>query len=111
MGNPDRMSNDKSERTTGGRLNIKMPSYQYRDSHDKDKTVSRPSYLYHKNHHTWKDDLYIEAEPCGPVILLQRCDIRVDIYVGYACSFMTSFNGAALTKPMLLLDHGCNYAW
>ena len=24
----------------GGRLNIKMPSYQYRDSHVKDKTVS-----------------------------------------------------------------------
>ena len=26
--------------TSGGRLNIKMPSYQYRDSHVKDKTVS-----------------------------------------------------------------------
>ena len=25
---------------SGGRLNIKMPSYQYRDSHVKDKTVS-----------------------------------------------------------------------
>ena len=25
---------------SGGRLNIKMPSYQYRDSHAKDKTVS-----------------------------------------------------------------------
>ena len=29
----------------GGRLNIKMPSYQYWDPHVKDKTVSRPSYL------------------------------------------------------------------
>ena len=29
----------------GGRLNIKMSSYQYRDPHVKDKTVSRPSYL------------------------------------------------------------------
>ena len=28
----------------GGRLNIKM-SYQYRDPHVQDKTVSRPSYL------------------------------------------------------------------
>ena len=27
-------------RLKGGRLNIKMPSYQYRDSHVKDKTVS-----------------------------------------------------------------------
>ena len=32
----------------GGRLNIKM-SYQYMDPHVKDKTVSRPSYLYHEN--------------------------------------------------------------
>ena len=29
----------------GGRLNIKMLSYQYRDPHIEDKTVSRPSYL------------------------------------------------------------------
>ena len=33
------------EPTGQGRLNIKMSSYQYRDSHVKDKTVSRPSYL------------------------------------------------------------------
>ena len=32
--------------TQGGRLNVKeMLSYQYRDPHVKDKTVSRPSYL------------------------------------------------------------------
>ena len=36
----------------GGGLNIKMSSYQYRDSHVKDKTVSRPSYLLHGNPHT-----------------------------------------------------------
>ena len=29
----------------GVRLNVKMSSYQYRDPHIKDKTVSRPSYL------------------------------------------------------------------
>ena len=29
---------------TGGRFNIKMSSYQYRDPHVKDKTVSRPFY-------------------------------------------------------------------
>ena len=32
-------------KSTGGRLNIKMSSYQYKDPHDKDKTVSRPSYI------------------------------------------------------------------
>ena len=30
---------------SGGRLNIKKSSYQYGDSHVKDKTVSWPSYL------------------------------------------------------------------
>ena len=29
--------------------NVKMASYQYKDSHHKDKTVSWPSYLYHVN--------------------------------------------------------------
>ena len=42
------------EMHSGGRLNIKMLSYQYRDPHVKDKTVSRPSYLYHGNPHTWE---------------------------------------------------------
>ena len=30
---------------SGGRLNKMMSSYQYRDPHVKDKTVSRPSYI------------------------------------------------------------------
>ena len=38
----------------GGRLNIKMSSYQYGDPHVKDKTVVRPSYLKHGNPHTWE---------------------------------------------------------
>ena len=38
----------------GGRLNIRMSSYQYRDPHVKDKTVSLPSYLWHGNPHTWR---------------------------------------------------------
>ena len=43
----------------GGGLNIKTPSDQYIDFHDKDETVSRPSYLYNENNHIWKDRLYI----------------------------------------------------
>ena len=45
------------------RLNINMWYYKYRDSHVKDKTVSRPSYLYYGNPHTWKDGLYMEMGP------------------------------------------------
>ena len=49
--------------TPGGRANIKMSSYQCRDPHVKYKTASRPSYLLHGNHHTWKDRLYVETRP------------------------------------------------
>ena len=42
--------------TPGGRLNIKMSSYQYRDPHVKNKTVL--SLIWE-----WKDSLYIEIEP------------------------------------------------
>ena len=38
----------------GVRSNIKMSSYQYKNSHAKDKTVSWPSYLKHGNLHTWE---------------------------------------------------------
>ena len=46
-----------------GCLNIKISSYQYRDSHYKDKTFSWPSYLYNGNLHIWKKHLYIETGP------------------------------------------------
>ena len=45
----------------GDCLNIKMSSYQYRDSHVKDKTVSRPSFLKQGNLIPGKDGLYIES--------------------------------------------------
>ena len=54
---------DTEESCLGGRLNIKIPSYQYSNSHYKDKAVPRPSYLYTWNTHTWKDGLYIEMGP------------------------------------------------
>ena len=38
----------------GACLNIKMSSYQYTDSHYKNKTVWRPTHLYNENPHTWK---------------------------------------------------------
>ena len=44
-------------------LDVKTPSYQYRNSHYKDKTVSWLSYLYNEDSHIWKDYLYVEMEP------------------------------------------------
>ena len=42
-----------------GRLNIMVPSYQYKNSHYKDETVTRPFYLWNANPHTCKDRIYI----------------------------------------------------
>ena len=47
----------------GSHLNIKTPSYQYRNSRYKDKTVRWPSDLYNGNSHTWKGVFYIETGP------------------------------------------------
>ena len=41
-------------KTSGGRLNIKMPSFQHRDTHVKDKTVSQPSGLATVLSLTWE---------------------------------------------------------
>ena len=60
----------------GGHLNIKTPSYQHRNSHYKDKTVSLPSYLYNGNTHIWKDHLYIETGPRGHVPLKAKNDYK-----------------------------------
>ena len=46
---------------TWRRLSVKMSSYQYKNSHYKDKTVWQQPFLYNEN--TWKDRLYIEAWP------------------------------------------------
>ena len=51
----------------GGRFNIKIPSYQYRNFHYKDKNVLRSSYIYNGN----SQYPFIETGPwCLP-----RCDI------------------------------------
>ena len=39
---------------SGGRINIKMSSYQYRKSHCGDKTIFRPSYLHNEISYTDK---------------------------------------------------------
>ena len=46
---------------SGGRLNIKMSSYQYKDPHVKDKTVSQPSFFNMGIPIPGKDGLYIKT--------------------------------------------------
>ena len=52
----------------GVRLNIKMPSYKYRDSHVKDKTVSPTVFIFNMRIPIpGKDGLYIEPGPCSHI--------------------------------------------
>ena len=53
----------------GGRINIKMSSYQYRKSHCGDKTILRPSYLHNGISYTDKmTSLYwIRAQVVLPI--------------------------------------------
>ena len=44
-------------------LHVKTPSYQYRDPHNKDKSVSRPSHLYNGNLYAWKDFFISKRSP------------------------------------------------
>ena len=52
----------KNSRVPRGRLNIKIPSYQYMDSDYKDKTVSRSSHLYNGTHISGKTVYWNETQ-------------------------------------------------
>ena len=58
-----------------GWFNIKMPSYEYKNSHYKNKTVSRPSHLYNRDPYNGKRAFYIELSQCLHILLLvvQAC--------------------------------------
>ena len=61
----------------GGRLNIKMPSYQYRDSHVKDKTVSPTVFSL-----TWESPYLgktVFILRWGPVLYFSNPDSEVQI--------------------------------
>ena len=47
-------------------LTIQTSSYQYRYTFDKNKTLSRQSYLWHENPIPGKDGIYIETGPWSP---------------------------------------------
>ena len=63
---------------TGAPLNIEMSSYQYLNSHYKDKTVVN-SLIYIMEIHSWKDGLDIETNPMSLSSIV--------IYFNYLCYF------------------------
>ena len=90
----------KQDPGTGPRgcIDIKMLSYRNRNSHHKDKTVSRPSYLYNGNPYTWNEQLYVEAGPrIWYIPLLLR--LHAGLY-----SVLSSNAGARLCLLLILDD-------
>ena len=75
----------------GDHLSIKMSSYQYRDHHVKDKTVSRPSYLWHGNPHTRKTVFILRQALVAFDIQMSSSDFNNLSMIGYRLS--TSNNG------------------
>ena len=53
-------------------LDIKITSHQYIDSHYKDKTVSRPSYLFNANPNGWKVSEWLSLAAGKTVSILRR---------------------------------------
>ena len=76
----------------GGRLNIKTPSYQSRNSHFKDETVSRLAHLYDGNSDTHKRaSLYWDAAKIAywsmtPLILHFANILLIDTYLNTHCT-------------------------
>ena len=78
-----------------GSFNIKMPSYQYRNSHYKDNVVLWPSYLFNGNGYTGKDGLFIER---GPGFLLPSF-----LCSNSNCYLATTWESAQLTHCSLVI--------
>ena len=73
---------------TGDRPNINMPSHRYRDSHLKDKTVSRSSYLYNENLHNRKTVFILRGaqvlshqSPGNSIYIFHKHVCRIYIYI------------------------------
>ena len=75
-------------------VNIKIPSYQHRDSHYKGKTVSPPSYLNNGTPNTWKDHPY----KAHPLFYLWLCLAACNIMSTMIQHFLVILN--SLTVPL-----------
>ena len=92
-----------------GPFAIKMPSYQYRDSHYKDKTVSQQSYLYDKHIHARKNLFLLKRDPVWLMILFLLCRMWIDC--GLWCSEILqlgiSRNSALMQGVMFKKTYDC----
>ena len=106
------------------RLNTKMSSYQHRNSHFKDNTVSRPSYLYNGNSHhkdkmvsrssylnngsshTGKDCLCIETRPFI-IWALKLDNLHSHVYQPFSLVIVSLLESSCVVHRILLTF--CNH--
>ena len=73
VGKPRTESKTRVETVVWGCLSINILAYQHRDTHHKDKMISRPSCLYDRNLLTWKYSVYIAIGP-WPLLVVVKLD-------------------------------------
>ena len=73
--------------SVASRLNRKMSSYQYRHPNVKDKTVSRPPYLYHGKRIPWKT-VFILKRGSGEITL---CCMKYWHRINIPSSYLSPF--------------------
>ena len=111
----------RSSIRTGTRLSIKMSSYQYINSHYRDNTVSRPSYLYNGNLHTWgKQSLYWDGARDVLPPLLEYEALKYGFRVVWSFGILTKASSAVapfhndtehLSIPRYLVVRNLNVLW
>ena len=79
---------------------IKMPSYQYRNSYYKDKTVSRPSYLYKGNPISRKTVFVLRRGP-DAVSLMTKLESQYLLCFCVVVSHPPDLGAALLRQPSL----------
>ena len=107
------------QKASGGWLSIKTPSYRYRKSHHKDKTVSRPCYLCNRISDTWKCRIQLMRQ--GPGFTANQTNKPNEISMPIWCDILYLLATVAsifvdqFVQPSILLTsicwQPCNHHW
>ena len=86
-----------TDKGPGGRLNIKMSSYQYRDPHVKEKTISRPLFLTWESPYLGKTVLILRRGP----VLQKVCPCHDIIMLTFNLTWMAMHDSVVRLPGML----------
>ena len=88
----EKMVMHKINTSPGGRINIKMSSYQYRKSHCGDKTILRPSYLHNGISYTGKTTSLYWIRAQDSICYMKHQNTKIDQYINSNYTFSKNEN-------------------